>query len=149
LAEADRACQGALEEWLRARVPSAWASATCNRACVRMLMGQLEASSPRLRESIDLFRDAAEVCTRAYDPVNWALAQNGLGLALLTLGDNNSLKPFLEEASMIYRAVLDEWPPERSRELSDGATKGLETALSLLEKFDRSRQCEAYGDSQP
>jgi Tetratricopeptide repeat len=41
-------------------------------------------------------------------PLNWAMTQNNLGLALLRLGERESRTARLEEAVTTYRAALEE-----------------------------------------
>ena len=51
--------------------------------------------------------------TRERVPLHWAMTQNNLGNALLTLGERESGTARLEEAVAAYRAALEEWTRER------------------------------------
>jgi hypothetical protein len=46
-------------------------------------------------------------------PLNWAMIQNNLGLALWRLGERESGTAKLEEAVVAYREALKEWTRER------------------------------------
>ena len=46
-------------------------------------------------------------------PLDWAVTQNNLGIALSTLGERESGTARLEEAVAAYRAALQEWTRER------------------------------------
>ena len=46
-------------------------------------------------------------------PLDWAMTQNNLGIALWTLGERESGTARLEEAVAAYRAALEEWTRER------------------------------------
>jgi hypothetical protein len=51
--------------------------------------------------------------TRERVPLDWAMTQNNLGIALKTLGERESGTARLEEAVTVYRAALQEWTRER------------------------------------
>ncbi|HEY1795951.1 MAG TPA: toll/interleukin-1 receptor domain-containing protein [Stellaceae bacterium] len=66
-----------------------------------------------LREAIDLYRESLPLVPRAATPVDWATAQNNLGIALSVLGERESGRARLEEAVAAYRAALEENTRER------------------------------------
>jgi tetratricopeptide (TPR) repeat protein len=47
-------------------------------------------------------------------PLDWAMTQNNLGIALMTLGERESGTQRLEEAVDAYRAALQEYTRERA-----------------------------------
>jgi hypothetical protein len=54
------------------------------------------------------YRAALEERTRARVPLDWAMTQNNLGLALASLGERESGTARLQEAVAAYRAALEE-----------------------------------------
>jgi exonuclease VII small subunit len=85
-----------------------------------------------LQESIDAYRRVLEERTRDRVPLDWAMTQNNLGIALQTLVARESGSARLEEAVAAYRAALAEWT--RDRVPLDWATtqNNLGTALQIL-----------------
>ena len=59
------------------------------------------------------YRAALEERTRERVPLDWAMTQNNLGVALWTLGERESGTARLEEAVAAYRAALEERTRER------------------------------------
>jgi tetratricopeptide (TPR) repeat protein len=66
-----------------------------------------------LNQSIDTWRLVFQYRTRQRAPLDWAMAENNLGIALELLGERESGTRHLEEAVTAYRAALE----ERTREL--------------------------------
>ena len=59
------------------------------------------------------YRAALQERTRERVPLDWAMTQNNLGIALQRLGERESGTARLEEAVAAYRAALEEWTRER------------------------------------
>jgi tetratricopeptide (TPR) repeat protein len=66
-----------------------------------------------MEEAITADRAALEGYNRDQVPLDWAAAQNNLGLALLTLGERESGTEHLEEAVAAYGAALEERTRDR------------------------------------
>jgi tetratricopeptide (TPR) repeat protein len=66
-----------------------------------------------LKESVAAYRAALEERTRERAPLDWAMTQNNLGLALSQLGEWENTTEILEEAIATSRAALDESARER------------------------------------
>jgi tetratricopeptide (TPR) repeat protein len=69
--------------------------------------------NPALLMAIAIYRVALEDRTRNRVPLDWAMTQNNLGIALATLGDRESGTARLEEAVTAFRAALREFTRER------------------------------------
>jgi len=104
-----------------------------------------ESSTPRLEQAITAYRAALEERTRERVPLDWAMTQNNLGIALQTLGARESGTARLEQAITAYRAALEE--RTRERVPLDWATtqNNLGEALTALAKRlkDSERAAEA------
>ena len=61
----------------------------------------------------EAYRAALEELTRERVPLDWAMTQNNLGNALLTLGRRKSETEQLEQAEEAYRTALEEYTRER------------------------------------
>jgi tetratricopeptide (TPR) repeat protein len=66
-----------------------------------------------LKQSIDTGRLVLQQRPRARVPLDWAVTQNNLGIALQTLGERESGTARLQEAVAAYRAALEEWTRDR------------------------------------
>src|SRR4051812_42207964 len=75
--------------------------------------GQRENGTERLFEAVEAYRRALEERTRERVPLDWAMTQNNLGPALLTLGQRENGTERLFEAVEAYRNALEEWTRER------------------------------------
>jgi hypothetical protein len=64
-------------------------------------------------ETLDFEHDALKERTRERVPLNWAMTQNNLGIALQNLGERESGTERLEEAVTAYRGALKELARER------------------------------------
>jgi tetratricopeptide (TPR) repeat protein len=64
--------------------------------------------------AIERYTRLLELTHRERVPLNWAMTQNNLGLALLTLGERESATTKLEEAVAAYREALKEQSRERA-----------------------------------
>ena len=71
-------------------------------------LGERESGTARLEEAVAAYRAALEERTRARVPLEWAMTQMNLGIALRTLGERESGTARLEEAVAAYRAALEE-----------------------------------------
>jgi tetratricopeptide (TPR) repeat protein len=66
-----------------------------------------------LEAAIAAYREALKERTRERVPVDWAMTQNNLGIALLRLSGRENSTARLEEAVAVYREALKEWTRER------------------------------------
>jgi tetratricopeptide (TPR) repeat protein len=82
-------------------------------ARVALTLGEQTGDVKWLRRSIDEGRKALEQFTRDRLPMEWARAQNNLGIAFTLIGRRESGTSHLEEAVAAYRAALEEYPRER------------------------------------
>ena len=95
----------ALKEYQRARAPMNWALATASLGSALQSVAMQTASAEALsalRESIALRRAALEVLTPENAPVDWANAQNGLGVSLLNLSTREQNTTHLAEAANAF-----------------------------------------------
>ena len=76
-------------------------------------LGERENGTERLEEAVAAYRAALQEYTRDRVPLDWAMTQNNLGLALTSLGERESDTRRLEEAVDAYRAALSERTRER------------------------------------
>jgi hypothetical protein len=67
-------------------------------------------------------------------PLDWAMAQNGLGGALWSLGERESGTARLNEAVAVYREALKEATRERVPLQWDVTQNNLDRALKLLKE---------------
>ena len=67
----------------------------------------------RFEEAVAAFRKALKELTQERVPLDWAMAQNNLGVALMWLGERESGTARLEEAVAAYREALKEYTQER------------------------------------
>ena len=72
-----------------------------------------DAGTARLQGMVASYREAVRKSDRARKPLEWAMAQNGLGNALRLLGERESDPASLEAAVSTYRAALEEGRRER------------------------------------
>jgi tetratricopeptide (TPR) repeat protein len=79
----------------------------------KSLLGAELAEKTELEEAVAAYRAALAEYTRERVPLQWAMTQNNLGTALLTLGERESGTARLEEAVAACRAALEEWTRER------------------------------------
>jgi len=112
-------------------------------------LGQREASTDRLEDAINAFRNALQEYTRDRVPLDWAMTQNNLGLALATLGERETGTAHLEEAVRAYRAALQEKTRDRIPLEWAETQSNLGIALRLLgerqNNLARLREaCEAF-----
>ena len=82
--------------------------------------------------------------TRARVPLDWAMTQMNLGVALKNLGERESGTDKLDEAVAAYREALKEYPRERVPYYWERTQHNLKIALKLLE--ERKRQTHGQGD---
>ena len=83
--------------------------------------GERESGTARLEEAVAAYRAALEERTRERVPLDWAMTQNNLGIALWTLGERESGTARLEEAVAAFDACLmvvsSVWPPDWVRQV--------------------------------
>ncbi len=82
-------------------------------ALVRHTIGEQAGSNNDLQQSVAAYRNALQEWTREHVPLNWAMTQNNLGNALVSLGERESGTARLEQAVAAYRDALQEWTRER------------------------------------
>ena len=59
-------------------------------------------------QAVAAYTEALEECTRARVPLDWAMTQNNLGGALVTLGERESGRERLEQAVAAFTEALKE-----------------------------------------
>ncbi len=98
-------------------VPSGHASARggylLRQADALYRQGDERGDNAALSSSIEAYQAALQEWTRERVPLDWAEAQNNLGIALGTLGERERGTARLEEAVAAYRAALEERTRER------------------------------------
>jgi tetratricopeptide (TPR) repeat protein len=85
----------------------------CRRASALGQHGEEFGDNAALAEAISLWRRVVGLRSRVDLPLDWAAAQNNLGIALSTLGKRESGTARLEEAVAACRAALEERTRER------------------------------------
>jgi len=75
--------------------------------------GSEHGNNPALVKAIATYRLVSQEQTRDRVPLNWAMTQNNLGIALSTLGERESGTARLEEALAAFRAALEERTRDR------------------------------------
>ena len=91
-----------------------------------------------LLSAIERRRSLLALMLRERVPLDWAMTQNNLGLALMRLGERERGTARLEEAVAAYRDALKEFTSESAPYYRDLTQKNLDTALKLLD--ERKRQ---------
>ena len=81
-------------------------------------LGERESGTARLEEAVAAYREALQEWTRERVPLDWAMTQNNLGLALQRLGERESGTARLEAAVATYRDALTERTREAAPDLS-------------------------------
>ena len=94
--------------------------------------GDERGDNAALGQSIKIGRRALTDYPREHDSLDWATAQNSLGISLETLGERESGTAGLEEAVAAYRAALEERTRERAPLDWAGTQNNLGNALSRL-----------------
>src|SRR3984957_7208918 len=96
-----------------------WAVTQNNLGNALWALGERESGTARLEEAVAAYRATLEERTRERVPLDWARAQNNLGLALLRLGEallklgeRESGTARLEEAVAAHRVALEEMTRE-------------------------------------
>ncbi|MFO1102433.1 MAG: tetratricopeptide repeat protein [Methylocystis sp.] len=111
----------ALTERALERVPFDWAMTQNNLGAALARLGEWESrqeeSTRRLEAAAAAYRAALTEWTQERAPLQWAMAQNNLGAALMALGERESRQEEsirrLEAAVAAYRAALTEIVQER------------------------------------
>ncbi len=101
-----------------------------------MNLGRRESSTERLEEAVAAFHAALTEHTRERVPLEWAMTQNNLGSALVTLSERESGRARLEEAVAAFHAALTELTRERGPLRWATAQNNLDKALARLREFD-------------
>ena len=76
-------------------------------------LGGERGDNQALQKCIGVYRRLIKERTRERVPLQWAMTQMNLGIALSTLGERESGTARLEQAVDVYRAALEEWTRER------------------------------------
>ncbi len=82
-------------------------------ALVRATIGTQAGSNADLLQAVEAFQGSLKFHTRDRAPMDWAMAQNNLGIALRALGERESGTARLEEAVMACDAALEEYTRDR------------------------------------
>ena len=97
------------------------------------MIGMQTGTADRFKTAITAYREALNEWTRDKVPLDWAMTQNNLGNALLTLGERGEDKA-LKDAITAYREALKEWTRDKVPLQWAGTQNNLGTALSTLGK---------------
>jgi tetratricopeptide (TPR) repeat protein len=98
-----------------------------------MRLGERESGTSHLEEAVAAYREALKERTRDRVPLDWALTQNNLGIALTNLGERVAETALLEEALASYNQALDVLTAESAPHYRSMALSGLERASKLLD----------------
>jgi hypothetical protein len=101
-------------------------------------LGERESGIERLEEAVTAHREALKEYTRERVPLDWAMTQNNLGIALWTLGKRESGIERLEEARV---ATTLAWGVFQEAGM-DGYDASSETLLSSIDDLIASRDTE-------
>jgi tetratricopeptide (TPR) repeat protein len=85
-----------------------------------------------LEEALAAYSEVLNESNRERVPLNWALAQNNLGIALRRLGERESNIKRLNEAVKTHRRALEEWKRDHMPLKWAEAQKDLSSALNSL-----------------
>jgi len=96
-------------------------------------LGERESGTEKLEEAVAAYREALKERTRERVPLDWAMTQNNLGNALLSLGERESGTEKLEEAVAAYREALKELTTGASPHNHSIAQRNLDRVTKLLE----------------
>ena len=77
------------------------------------ILAARESGTAKLDEAVAAYHAALEECPRDRAPLQWAMTENNLGIALKTLAERESGTARLEEALAAYREALKEYTPDR------------------------------------
>jgi tetratricopeptide (TPR) repeat protein len=92
-----------------------WARAQRGLGNTLQAMGWREFGTTKLEEAVAAYRGALQVGTRERVPLEWAIVQHNLALALATIGEREGATTTkLEEAVAAYRELLKEWTRQRA-----------------------------------
>jgi tetratricopeptide (TPR) repeat protein len=80
---------------------------------VRQTIGEQAGSNDDLQQAVAAYRDALKETTRERVPLDWAMTQNNLGIALRRLGERADGTKRLDEAVAAYCEALQERTRER------------------------------------
>src|SRR6516225_8465180 len=104
----------------------------CRRSRQQIPTQFATAPTAKLEESVVAHREALKEWTRERAPLQWALTQNDLGVALFSLGWRESGTAKFEEAVTVYREALKEQTRERVPLAWAQTQSNLGNALSSL-----------------
>jgi tetratricopeptide (TPR) repeat protein len=80
LQSAVAACQDALKEYTRERIPLDWAMAQYNLGNALQFFGERESNTENVKRAVTSFQDALRKFRRERVPLQWAMAQSSLGI---------------------------------------------------------------------
>lgn len=137
LRDAVEAHRAALEGYTRANAPKALTLHMLGYALNALSqreseLGENESGMARLKETVDVYRALLEEQSRAREPLEWAKAQDDLGLALMRLGVWEDGTGRLTEAASAFRLALEEQTGEQARSDWAHTQTHLGDALHLL-----------------
>jgi tetratricopeptide (TPR) repeat protein len=87
LDDALSAFRSVLFHWSREQVPRLWVKAQINVGQVLTRRGEHEIGTDSLREAVDVFQAALEVCTREFSTPSWAIIHALLAIALVRIAE--------------------------------------------------------------
>jgi hypothetical protein len=91
----------------------------------------------RLEEAVAADRAALKEWTRDRVPLDWAMAQNNLGSALLTVGEREPGTSRLAEATTAFLAVLDVFEEAAATHYMEGTRRNLAREEALIKERRR------------
>jgi tetratricopeptide (TPR) repeat protein len=112
--------------------PAAMWGYTLDTAGALYAQGDEFGDNPALSDAIRAFCSALDIATRARVPLDWAMTQTSLGVALSRLGGRESGTEKLEEAVLAYREALKEFTKEAAPYWHNFAQQNLDRTNTLL-----------------
>ena len=97
-----------------------------------MKWGERDGSVEKLDEAIVCFQRALEAWPREHVPLDWATAQNNLGIGLMALSKHENETAHVEAAVAAFLAALEERTQDRVPDDYVTTQNNLNAALSRL-----------------
>ena len=103
--------------------------------------GEEQGDNVILGQAIETYKSLLKSYTRDLTPLDWAMTQNNLGLALLRLGERENGTERLEEAVTACKAALEEYRRERVPLDWAMTQTNLGLALATVGKRNKDKSC--------
>jgi tetratricopeptide (TPR) repeat protein len=103
--------------------------------------GEEQGDNVILGQAIETYKSLLKSYTRDLTPLDWAMTQNNLGIALLRLGERENGTERLEEAVTACKAALEEYRRERVPLQWATTQNNLGLALATVGKRNKDKSC--------